>query len=52
MAADKRRINRAPGWIEWRIRAVEKTTYQQVLTVARGGIEPPTFRFSGGKNSR
>jgi hypothetical protein len=20
--------------------------------VARGGIEPPTFRFSGGKNSR
>ena len=23
-------------------------SYQQVPTVARGGIEPPTFRFSGG----
>jgi hypothetical protein len=23
-----------------------------LMVVARGGIEPPTFRFSGGKNGR
>lgn len=24
--------------------------YEQALTVARGGIEPPTYRFSGGRS--
>ena len=33
--------------VELCIRAVEKARGKQLLVVARGGIEPPTFRFSG-----
>ena len=29
-----------------------EANYEQALTVARGGIEPPTFRFSGGRSYR
>ena len=37
--------------MDWRVQAVEKLALI-ILTVARGGIEPPTFRFSGGRSYR
>ena len=52
MTADKRRIHRGCGWIEWRVRADEKPLNCARTVVARAGIEPATFRFSGGRSYR
>ena len=48
VTADKRRRNRGRGASDRAFEQSKNTSYQQVLTVARGGIEPATFRFSGG----
>ena len=49
VTADKWRINRVA--VHRTAHApVEKASYQQVLMVARGGIEPPNFRFADGSN--
>ena len=52
MVADKRRII----WGRWRIWITrpgsKKPCELGFLVVARGGIEPPTFRFSGGRSYR
>jgi hypothetical protein len=48
MGADKRRISRGLRSVEWCARAVKKARELHRTLVARAGIEPATFRFSGG----
>lgn len=48
LTADKPGLGKSHGAFE----QSESQLPQQTPTVARGGIEPPTFRFSGGRSYR
>ena len=52
MTAEKRRIGPGLWRIGSRIPRATRGSEPVILLVARGGIEPPTFRFSGGRSYR